>query len=268
VGHVEPIRVGRIEVRPVCEGFAPLLLDDEMPGSDVDWGAEREAYPWAFIDERRWPWHVHAFHIDTPQGAVVVDTGLGEFPPFAPWTEQVVDPWAEVDVGVVGHVVLTHMHADHAGGAVVGGRPRFPNARYHLHDLDRDRFAGADDAVDYVASRAVSALDERGMLAVGVDDGPVAPGVSVVHTPGHTPGHRSVLVREGAHTLLITGDVLHQPVQVRLRDRPSSHDDDPGLGVRTRRDLLDDAESGGWAVAVQHFARPFGRIAAGAWLGI
>ena len=36
-----PNRIGRVEVSVVCEGYAPLDLSDEMPGAEVDWGAER-----------------------------------------------------------------------------------------------------------------------------------------------------------------------------------------------------------------------------------
>ncbi len=57
----EPIRIGRVEVSVVCEGYAPLELSDEMPGAEVDWDAERARYPWAFVGEDAWPWHVHAF---------------------------------------------------------------------------------------------------------------------------------------------------------------------------------------------------------------
>lgn len=50
--HVEPLRVGPIEISAMCQGYARLLLSEECPGQDVDWGAERARHPWAFHDER------------------------------------------------------------------------------------------------------------------------------------------------------------------------------------------------------------------------
>jgi glyoxylase-like metal-dependent hydrolase (beta-lactamase superfamily II) len=267
MAHVTSWRAGRSEVAVVCEGFAPLAIADELPGAEVDWDAERAAYPWAFMGAGldAWPWHVHAFWIDTPSGVLVVDTGLGSFPPFAPWAEQAPDPWAGRDLSEVDDVVLTHLHADHAGGSLRGEEPRFPNARYHLHRADQAHFAHADDAEDYVARRAMERLEELGMLSVEEADAEIVPGVRVLHTPGHTPGHRSVVLADGDATMLITGDALHHPAQVRLRDRPSSHDEDPETGARSRKALLDGAEARGWLVGVQHFAEPFGTVVDGRW---
>ncbi|HZD79569.1 MAG TPA: MBL fold metallo-hydrolase, partial [Actinomycetota bacterium] len=139
-----PIRVGEVEVAVVCEGFAPLPLEEELPGQDVDWAGERTIHPWAFVDERTWAWHVHAFALFTRAGVVMVDVGLGDFPPYRPWAEQ-VDPEAAlasagVRPGDVRAVIHTHLHADHAGGAVVAGRPRFPNAVHHVHPADWSAF--------------------------------------------------------------------------------------------------------------------------------
>ena len=64
----EPIRLDRVQVSVVCEGYAPLELSDEMPGAEIDWGAERARYPWAFVGEDTWPWHVHAFALRTSTG--------------------------------------------------------------------------------------------------------------------------------------------------------------------------------------------------------
>jgi glyoxylase-like metal-dependent hydrolase (beta-lactamase superfamily II) len=266
MSHVTPIPVGGLEVEVICEGFAPLALADELPGTDVDWNAERAADPWAFLGAglESWPWHVHAFWIEMAAGPVVVDTGLGHFPPFTPWAQQAPDPWGGHDLLSVRHVILTHLHADHAGGTLWEGDPRFPNAQYHLHRADREHFADAEDE-DYVARHAMDRLEELGMLALGEADAEIATGVRVLHTPGHTPGHRSVVLDHGDETLLITGDALHLPAQVRLRNRPSSHDEDPEAGARSRKALLDRAEAGGWQVGVPHFAEPFGTVIDGRW---
>jgi glyoxylase-like metal-dependent hydrolase (beta-lactamase superfamily II) len=264
VSHVDPIRLGGLEISVVCEGFAPLDLADECPGQDVDWSVERARHPWAFLAEGAWPWHVHGFVVRTDTATVVVDTGLGTFPPYAPWAERAGgDPWGGLDLETVDHVVVTHLHADHAGGAVTsGGAARFPNARYHAHPADWAHFQGVDDAEAYVARGAMGRLADDGRLSLAGEDREIAPGVRLIHTPGHTPGHRSVVVGDA---VLLTGDLLHLPIQASNPSWFSGHDEDPELGARSRTAVLGGAAAAGHLIGVPHFARPFGRLVDGGW---
>jgi glyoxylase-like metal-dependent hydrolase (beta-lactamase superfamily II) len=264
MSHVDPITVGRFEIRTICEGAAPLELAGEFPEVGVDWDQERAAYPWAFDGGDAWAWHVHAFVVDGPDGTLVVDTGVGPFGPYRPWSTSADAPWAAEDLAAVSNVVLTHLHADHAGGIEEGGEPRFPNATYHLHPSDLAFFADAGDDA-YAAIAPARHLRSLGVLRTEGTDHEIVPGVRVVHTPGHTPGHRSVVVGEGDASLALTGDLLHLPVQIREREWFSAHDEDPLLGVASRRLFLWRAESERCLVGVSHFAAPFGRIHQGRW---
>ena len=266
MSHVAPVRVGRIEVRTICEGFAPLALDEEFPGVDVDWDAVRAAHPWAFLGALAWPWHVLAFVVETPEATAVIDTGVGPFGPYRPWEHWNADAWEGEDLSRVSNVVLTHLHADHAGGIERAElEPRFPNAAYHLHPADLRHFEGAHEDA-YVAIRPAQRLESLGLLRTTDVNHDLMTGVRVIHTPGHTPGHRSVLVRDGDDGLLLTGDLLHLPIQIREREWFSEHDEDALLGVASRRLLLWRAESKAYRVAVPHFAEPFGRIMGGRWV--
>ena len=266
-----PFRLGQTDVVTVCEGWAPMALSDEAPGKTVDWRAERALHPWAFADDDHWPWHVHAFLLRTRAGDVLVDTGVGTFGPYAPWAEEFgSDAWSAIDRASVRHVVLTHLHADHAGGTVFDdGSPRFPNARYHAHPADWEHFGSNPDPDDseppYDARNVLEGLEADGTLTLEPDDHEVSPGVRVVHTPGHTPGHRSVLLEDGGQTLLLTGDLLHLPIQAAHPEWRSSHDVDPDTGAVSRVSILTRARDLNWSVAVSHFARPFGSVSADGW---
>ena len=103
-------------------------------------------------------------------------------------------------------------------------------------------------------------LEELGMLDLDGDDREVVPGVRVVHSPGHTPGHRSAILTDGPFTMLFTGDLLHLPIQVAHPGWRSNHDEDAEVGVMSRVALLERAREGRWGVAVSHFGRPFGGV--------
>jgi glyoxylase-like metal-dependent hydrolase (beta-lactamase superfamily II) len=269
-----PFRFGSIEVTPLCDGWAPLPLDDEMPEADVDWNAERASHPWAFPDgdTAHWAWHVHAFVIRHPDGPVLVDTGIGRFgrPPFD--VESHLDD--ELAAAGIGHgelrqVILTHLHADHSGGACrPDGSPRFPNARYHVHPDDWLFFAQHRTEEDFTGRFAMEQIQANGMLELDPSDHDVVEGLSVMHAPGHTPGHRVVRLVDQGRTLLLTGDLLHTPPQVRLPERLSNHDEDPEIAAEHRAMYVRASLDRGWSLGVSHFGRPFGHVTSDGWRSI
>ena len=260
------LRIGRVEISIVCEGYAPLDLADELP--NTDWAAERERHPWCFHDDRSWAWHVHAFALRTPTGLVMVDAGVSPLHPIEPWAEHTpledALAIAGVDPAEVRMVLHTHLHADHAGGSIVDGEPRFPNAVHLVHPDDWTHFESGGSA--YNARRPMERLLELDLLDLGPDDRAVWPGISVVHAPGHTPGHRPVVMSEGDDSVLFTGDLLHVPVQIARPGERSNHDVDADEATRSRVELVDQAREGAWTVAVSHFARPFGHVGPFGWV--
>ncbi len=269
-----PFTLGSFEIVPLCDGWAPLPLNDEMPGHDIDWDEERRRFPWAFPDDdsTSWAWHVHAFLVRHPDGIALVDTGIGHFgrPPYDV-TGRVDDELRAMGVAPedVNNVVLTHLHADHSG-AVCGpdGAMRFPKARHHVHPDDWSFFATQRSPGNFTGRFAMSIVEDAGLLDLEGADHDVGQALYLLHAPGHTPGHRIVRIDDGNDTLLLTGDLLHTTPQISHPQTRSNHDEDPEVAARERARILETALMKGWALGVSHFGRPFGRVEANGWMPI
>ncbi len=125
---------------------------------------------------------VSAYVLNRSGRAVIVDTGVDQGE--ATLEEALAEAglgWAEVD-----HIVLTHHHSDHVGGLGAAA------------DL-------APAATLYAGEADISSIDApRDLVAVG--DGSEVMGLTVIETPGHTPGSISVLDAETG--VLVVGDAL------------------------------------------------------------
>ncbi|MFA5028009.1 MAG: N-acyl homoserine lactonase family protein [Candidatus Methylomirabilota bacterium] len=118
-------------------------------------------------------------------------------------------------------VVLTHLHYDHAGNNQL-----FPQARF-LVQREELRYALAPSSFDASAYFAPSLgivpdyLGTRFELLDGDTD--IAPGVRVITTPGHTPGHQSVLVETAAGRYCVAGDAVMWHENLTKRIPPGLH---------------------------------------------
>ncbi|TDE58656.1 MBL fold metallo-hydrolase [Nonomuraea mesophila] len=218
--------------RPLAELFAGCGLPDE---------------PWVL--------HFHCYLLRDAAGRLtLVDTGIGgDDSPAAVWAPvpgRLAGELAAVGVtpAEIGTVVLTHLHGDHASGAVAGGRPAFDNARYVLQQAELDAAAGPmlDDVVSTI----------KDQLHVVEGDADVAPGVRVHLAPGHTPGHQ--IVRAG--DVAMTGDLVLHPVQLDDPGLPYLYDDDQEAAARTRAQTLAALRGQGAILATAHFGEPFLRL--------
>ncbi|MET8051440.1 MULTISPECIES: MBL fold metallo-hydrolase [unclassified Streptosporangium] len=244
----QPITVAGVEVFPLCDAVGPMGDSIRRP--------MREMFPGGCHGEPdEWILHFHCYLLRDAAGrTVLVDTGIGpDDSPASSWAPVPGALGAELArVGTapeeVAAVVITHLHSDHAGGAVVAGAPAFPNARYVLQRAEID--AAAETVLDHV----VRPLGER---VQAVDGGAeVLPGIRVLLAPGHTPGHQIVQVGD----LLLTGDVVLHPVQLENPRVTYLYDDDPELAAATRVELLDRVRAERGTIGTAHFAEPFTRI--------
>lgn len=120
--------------------------------------------------------------------------------------------WRPGDIDVV---INTHLHFDHCGH-----NAQFPNARFYVSQAEWD-FAQQSDSpqANLYAPREwlLPPLSPDRYVMVGADDYTVADGLEIFATPGHSPGHQSVLVRTTEGTLCIAGDAVNIPENFTLR---------------------------------------------------
>jgi glyoxylase-like metal-dependent hydrolase (beta-lactamase superfamily II) len=109
--------------------------------------------------------------------------------------------------------------------------------------------------------QAVLLLGQLEILGVVDGDTALTKGVSVVSTPGHTPGHSGLLVSSGGEQALLLGDAFHHPAQFTELAWATRYDDDLEMAATTRRRLAEWAERNRIVVAASHLPAPgFGRI--------
>jgi N-acyl homoserine lactone hydrolase len=147
---------------------------------------------------------VNGWLVRHPDALIVVDTGIAAGIPAAdvealkflriPITEALAaEGVAPDDVDLV---LNCHLHADHAGG-----NSDLPRARILAQPAEIE----AARQPDYSVHDALE-LDSGRYEAVAGDHAPL-PGVRVISTPGHSPGHQSVLLETDRGRLLLAGQI-------------------------------------------------------------
>jgi glyoxylase-like metal-dependent hydrolase (beta-lactamase superfamily II) len=270
--------VGNLEVVALLDAFGPFFVTREVAFPDAtprDWNRAERLDPGAFGPDGTWNLDFHCFAIRHPDGRIaLVDTGIGPVgspaSSWAPVPGRLPDALAAagVDPEDVDVVVLTHLHEDHYGWSVdLSGVPMFPNARYVVQQEEILTLTAGDPALSYVVEplRRAGQLDEvdgrvrllgRG-TKVGGSASRCREAITAVPTPGHTPGHQSVLVESGRRQIIVTGDVLVHAVQLVDPDVSYIFESDQDVARDTRRALLRRAEDRRALLATAHLTRPF-----------
>jgi N-acyl homoserine lactone hydrolase len=152
---------------------------------------------------------VHGFLIDHPDGAILVDTGVGFGNAFI---DELYQPsraalgevlaLAGVELDDVVAVVNSHLHFDHCGQnpALFGAATAFYAQAAEIETVEADAFYTD-------ATWALAPAEQRRTVA---GDEPLADGVTILATPGHTAGHQSVLVEAAGRRVVIGAQVVWQ----------------------------------------------------------
>ncbi len=220
-------------------------------------------------DRNRIPLAMRCLLVETADVRMLIDTGVG-----AKESEKFLGTFrvdnggsptrledslraAGVEPDTIDIVLSTHLHFDHAGGntrrAADGSiTAAFPNAEYYIRrtewdfahlDNERVRASYLPDNFDPLASEDRIRFVEQ--------DGEIVPGISVLHTPGHTPGHQSIRIDTGESPLLYLADlvptVAHLPLPWIM-----GYDVEPLVTLESKRRILAKAVTEGWTLAFEH----------------
>ncbi len=154
------------------------------------------------------------FLIQHPSGYVLFDAGqsqedihtskqlqerpiLADYKPVISDHEYIVNQLEKIHLkpSDIRHVVLSHLHSDH-----VGGIREFPHATFYLnrHEMDRDK-SGLANQFRWHLLEGGSDYDLFG-------DGKI----KIVFTPGHSPGHQSLLITlDHSGPILLASDAVY-----------------------------------------------------------
>jgi glyoxylase-like metal-dependent hydrolase (beta-lactamase superfamily II) len=159
----------------------------------------------------------------------------------------------------VAMVINSHLHFDHAGGNTVRRAdgsiaPAFPNARYVIQ---RGEYEWATHTNERTAAsyfpHNFEPVREAGLLDLVEGDREVVPGIRVIHTPGHTPHHQSVLLESRGERAFYFGDLVPTSAHLPL-PWIMGYDVEPLVTLETKRRILRRAVDEGWLVVFEHDA--------------
>ena len=214
--RIHAIETGRVRIKQAqIEGRGHGTWRQLQPILSSEWADWSPVYAWA---------------IEHPEGVIVVDTGaaahLKSLPRWHPYfrfavrfdiePEQEVGPQLRgLGIGArdVKTVVLTHLHIDHDGGLA-----HFPHSRILASAGEIARTSGISGAMlGYLPKRWPEWFAPEPLAWQPTACGPFASSARIsaagdviaVPTPGHTPNHLSVVVRDGDHEIMLAGDASY-----------------------------------------------------------
>lgn len=173
-----------------------------------------------------------------------------------------------IDPTAVTHILLTHIHPDHANGLVDDrGAAVYPNAEILVHETEIDFWLGDSQPGE---SEATKRMHQRARIDLTpysdrirrLRDGEDYLGCGVVLAAGHSPGHTVWRIDGGGAAFISWGDLVHfSAIQISHPDTPLTYDLDPDRACQSRRRILDMAANERLLVAGAHVNAPgFGHI--------
>ncbi|MFC7706168.1 MBL fold metallo-hydrolase [Plastorhodobacter daqingensis] len=260
--------LGSFRITALLDGMAPLGRGFFFGGAEVD-----QVLAAAGIGPDAVPAPVSAFLIQSADRTILIDAGMGQQETLGPGFGRLTAGLAAAGVAPedVDMVVVTHAHPDHVGGLIRDGAPVFANAELAIGEVEAAFWTDAAIMAQAPAEAQPTFQFAQTVLAAYgdritriVDGAEAAPGLTMMLSPGHTPGHCVVRIDGGDRQLLMIADTLHSAdVHTALPDVGFGFDSDPAQAAASRRRIFDMVAADKMLVAGSHIHFPgFGRILA------
>ena len=211
-----------------------------------------------------------SYLVQTPRHTVLVDSCIGndkERPARPIWHRKKDNAWMGglaslgLTVNDVDFVMCTHLHVDHVGWntRLENGRwvPTFPRARYLFSKRELDYWLAENEktAILPIVDSVIPILEAKRCDLI-TSDHALEDLVRLLPTPGHTIDHFAVQLGRGGKEAVITGDLIHSPLQARYPDLTMRLDYDPQQAVVTRRRFLESCCDTDTLCCFSHFPSP------------
>jgi glyoxylase-like metal-dependent hydrolase (beta-lactamase superfamily II) len=271
--HIRHWKIGDVEIARIVEVYGweddiGMLLPDAPPDylNQFPWLQPHFATP-----EGKMIISFQCFVLRSQGRTAMIDTCIGndrqrEFPVFTNMQTTFLEDLATAGFPheEVTDVLCTHLHFDHVGWntRLVDGKwvPTFPQARYLFGRREFEHWKFLHETNGYhdlhhMDDAVVPVLD-AGLVELIEPDFRLTDEVSLIPTPGHTPGHVSVLIQSRGQSAVITGDMMHNPVQIAVPGREARFDMDKTQAARTRSEFVTRFNATPTLVIGSHFAEP------------
>ena len=270
-------KLGELEIHRAIESEVPIFdtftffpdATREVVEANKDWLMPR------YIDPKTIEviLCIQSYVIKTSHHTILVDTCVGNHKsrPARPSWHMQNSPFIEelASVGVrpeeVDFVLCTHHHVDHVGWntKLLDGRwvPTFPNAKYIFSRNEFELWAaryekGETVPVPLVYEDSVLPIVEAGQAIIVEDTHQIDDGMWLEPAPGHTPGHVMLNLKSGEETALMSGDVIHHPLQLIRPEWSSRACEDPHLSAVSRTKMLERVADTNTLLCPAHFGSP------------
>ena len=270
-------KLGELEIHRAIESEVPIFdtftffpdATREVVEANKDWLMPR------YIDPKTIEviLCIQSYVIKTSHHTILVDTCVGNHKsrPARPSWHMQNSPFIEelASVGVhpeeVDFVLFTNLHVDHVGWntKLLDGRwvPTFPNAKYIFSRNEFELWAaryekGETVPVPLVYEDSVLPIVEAGQAIIVEDTHQIDDGMWLEPAPGHTPGHVMLNLKSGEETALMSGDVIHHPLQLIRPEWSSRACEDPHLSAVSRTKMLERVADTNTLLCPAHFGSP------------
>lgn len=264
-------KIGELDVTVVSDGSAMAPGPVYFPASTAE----------TWEPHKRWLNHAgmvefpfSCFVVRSGDRTVLIDTGLGQVNMFGNTGGTLLPELAAAGFKPedIDTVFLTHLHVDHCGTAArLEGESytaTFPKAAYRWSNAEQSYWSTnleasftTPDQKAYI--RAMLAAIE-GQYEPADDGATIAPGITVIGTPGHTIGHAALILSSGTERAFILGDAISCPVQLEEPEWSGMGDMDKDLARASQEAVLREAEESGALLTAAHFpGLTFGRVLTG-----